>query len=132
MLLRYHKQIITLLIALLLWLPLVGVQAQVVDVDEVKITDSRLHQVDSSQSTPHQHNSTVEVCSSQHMLEMDKNCVSDGDSCQCHSSCFTVSMLSDLPNMANIYTAGGFLNAKKGQPIPLLILPAEIKPPKKL
>jgi len=127
MLIRYHQQIITLLIALLLWMPIAGLQAQIVDINKVNVAIADLTLVGLNGDERH----SKDNCSAHPMVQEDNNCVSDGEACQYDNNCCGVNVLSSLEKSTNIYyITDGFLAATKSQSVPLLILPTEIKPPR--
>jgi len=131
MLLHYHKHIVALLIGVLAWLPFAGLHAQVVDVSMVKNSAATIVQASTMCDKLTKHDS-MDHCASNHTTKMNMNCASDGEACQCYTSCCGVSMYFSLQYTSRIYVADGYLGVKKSPSIPLLILPTEIKPPRKL
>jgi len=131
MLLHYRKQISVILVVFLVCVPFAGLHAQAIDVNKVNNSVVSLGQKNSSSDKLMSHDS-MDHCSSHLTTMMDKNCAASADSCQCFNSCCGVIMIPGLKNTAPIYVAQSFLGAKKSQSIPLLILPTEIKPPRKL
>jgi len=139
MLLQYQKQIITVLIYLLLWMPVAGLQAQIVDISKVNSATNSLAPLNididiDSRQKQHVYSSerhSNDNCSAHPMGQTDNNCVSDGEACQYDNNCCGAKLLSILEYSTRIfYHTDGFLTVAKSQSVPLLILPTEIKPPR--